>query len=365
MGERKDFGKLSFRILLGCFLIFPASAPLLCAQGQQPAVLIDFDQLTAPVDLWFGLPGQTLTVGSATFSSELGGLLRNQALWSVDHTNVFMAEWALPQLRNQQPNALQPSGPRYVRQSHTSPQSSTRHQSATLHQSTEDCSPDGSTVVIDFNQTVSNFSALLLNNNVNGQRPVTFTVCDDQGGNQQFTAPTNGSVIVSLPDNGISQVVITPGIPSADGVWAIDNVQFTPMSPVLLDPVDSGFLNGGSQVCGTCTAQMASGGMPITGVAADGVTEAVVRIPANYAGESLTVKVLDENGGQETVQNEGGLFQLGGSPQSAQSTLTNVTAVNTPKGPMAFVIYLSPMNYARNSDDYNWSSRLFSLQIKS
>jgi len=42
-----------------------------------------------------------------------------------------------------------------------------------------------------------------------------------------------------------------------------------------------------------------------------------------------------------------------------------VTAVNTPKGPMAFVIYLSPMNYARNSDDYNWSSRLFSLQIKS
>jgi len=79
----------------------------------------------------------------------------------------------------------------------------------------------------------------------------------------------------------------------------------------------------------------------------------------------LTVKVLDENGGQETVQNEGGLFQLGGSPQSAQSTLTNVTAVNTPKGPMAFVIYLSPMNYARNSDDYNWSSRLFSLQIKS
>jgi hypothetical protein len=293
--------------LLFCFLLLSLWSPLSAfGQGQQPIVLIDFEQFTAPVDWWFGPPGQVLTVGSATFTSTTGGLVHNQALWSVDQTNVFMVEWAIPQLRNPPPNALQQSDPRSPRPIPHLHQSSTEHQSGTLHQASLCTGAGNGGLVIDFNQTVSNFSALLLNNNVNGQVPVTFTVCDDLGGNKQFTAPTNGSVIVSLPDSGISQVGISSGTPSTYVIFAIDNVRFTPMPPVLLDPVDSGFLSG-PQVT-TNTDLLSKSGITVQNVAADGVTEAVVRIPANYAGESLTVKVLDENGGQETVQNEGGLF---------------------------------------------------------
>ena len=61
--------------------------------------------------------------------------------------------------------------------------------------------------------------------------------------------------------------------------------------------------------------------------------------------------------------NSGGLFALGGSPQSAQSSL-DVTAVRTPKGPMAFVIYLAPPNYATNLQDYS-DMRTITLQVQS
>jgi len=212
---------------------------------------------------------------------------------------------------------------------------------------------------------VSNFSALLLNRNevwyANG--PVTYTVCDDQGGSEQITLTSNGAAIISLPDSNILRIDIAPTNDCCTPtIFAIDNVRFTPIDPVWLDPVDSGFLSG-SQVT-TNTDQLASGGMPIMSVAADGVTQAVVRIPASYAGQSLSVTVLNELGQQDTVANDGGVFALGESPQSAQSTL-NVNAVDTPNGPMAFVIYLSPVNYARGSQDYNSSARAISLQIQS
>ena len=88
-----------------------------------------------------------------------------------------------------------------------------------------------------------------------------------------------------------------------------------------------------------------------------------MRIPANQDGESLSVSVQDDAGNQSNATS-GGLFQLGGSPQSELQTL-NVNAVHTPNGPMAFVIYLSPTNFARGSQDYNTAERAISLQIQS
>ena len=145
-------------------------------------------------------------------------------------------------------------------------------------------------------------------------------------------------------------------------------MQFTPIDPVFLDPVTSGFLNG-PQVCGTCTNQMASGGHLITGVAADGVTQAVVRIPANTVGETLKVTVQDENGnpcsGEGGVANDGKVFALGGSSGSADCNVDVTAVATTSNGPMAFVVYLSPVNYARGPGDYNSSSRAISLKIQS
>ena len=261
--------------------------------------------------------------------------MHNEGLWSDDWTNVLGFNSSIPQL----PVPLDPG---------------------------DDCSNPG---FIDFSQKVSNFSAILLNR-YDGP-PVTYIVCDDQGGSQQITLADNGSAAISLPDTGIRHVNIL--IPNRNNYgdpieYAIDDLQFTPIDPVWLDPVGSGYLNG-PQVCGTCTDQMARGGVVVSNVSADGVTQAVVRIPANTVGETLNVTVQDENGnpcsGQSGVMNDGGVVLLGDSPGSADCNV-DVTAVNTTSnGPMAFVVYLSPVNYARGSGDYDSSSRAISLKIQS
>lgn len=342
-------------IFLSGLIFVSLCCPLLTfAQGQQPLVQIDFEQFSAPVNQFGGQA--SLTVGSATFISGGGfggGLMRNQEFWSVDESNVFGTWFGVPE----------------------SPQ-----------QPSDGCSGG---LEIDFHEKVSNFSAVLLSTSQSlfGAVPATYTICDDQGGSQQITLPVGGGGTVSLPDSGIRRVNIFPTSLGGEYVfWAVDNVRFTPIPPVLLDPVDSGFLNGGSQVCGNlslpaCEAQMASGGVPITAIAADaacapppvntctGVTQAVVRIPANTVGETLNVTVQDENGnpcsGDDGVANDGGVFLLGDSPGSADCNV-DVTAVGTPNnGAMAFVVYLSPVNYARGPQDYSSSSRAISLQIQS
>lgn len=337
MGKRKSVRHLSFsRILVSCFFISIFS-PLLgfAQQGQQPPVLITFEQFSAPSisqngELPWGLP--PFSVGSATFVN--GALVRNQGLWSVDWTNVMGFESSIPML----PIPQDPG---------------------------DDCSAATS---IDFSQKVSDFSAILLNR-YDGP-PVTYIVCDDQGGSREITLANNASSAISLPDNGIRHVKIL--IPNRNDygdpiLFAIDDVRFTPIDPVFLDPVDSGFVSGGPQIINS-PGLLASGGVVVQNVAADRVTQAVVRIPANHDGESLSVSVYDENGQQGDKSINGGVFQLGGSPGSAQSTL-NVTAVHTAKGPMAFAIYLSPTNFARDAQNYpqdqTSSTRAISLQIQS
>ena len=238
-----------------------------------------------------------------------------------------------------------------------------------LQDSNDDCPGGlpGRRKLIDFSQKVSNVSALLLNHS---DHPVTYTICDDQGGSQKITLVGEASATISLPENNIRLVGFSSlEFTDLDWFFAIDNVKFTPIDPVWLDPVDSGYLNGGSQICGSCTDQMAKGGRVVSSVAADGVTEAVVRIPANHAGETLNVTVQDENGtacsGQSGVANDGGVFLLGASSGSADCT-ADVTAVNTTSnGPMAFVVYRSPVNLARSPDDYNLVLRNISVRIQS
>ena len=189
--------------------------------------------------------GTPLTIGSATFAG--GGAFAESGAFASDRSDVLWFHSSVPRL----PISQDPD---------------------------DDCSRPG---FIDFSQKVSNFSAILLNR-YDGP-PVTYIVCDDQGGSQQITLSDNGSAAVSLPDNGIRHVNIL--IPNRNNYgdpieYAIDNVKFTPIDPVWLDPVDSGYLNG-PQVCGTCTNQMARGGVVVSNVSADGVTQAVVRIPAN------------------------------------------------------------------------------------
>lgn len=296
METRTPRGSFIIRTLLGNFIfVFFCSTLLSFAQAQQPMVVIDFKDFSAAFWPYRASPG--LQVLSANFS---GGVLISGLL--PDFQNTF-----------------------YVTAS-----------------GCDGCLP---TITINFNQPVSNFSVLLMNATRSGE---IYTINDDQGGQQQVILAPYGQPgevrTASLPESKIRQVTI-----SGNGCFGIDYVQFRPSGPVLLDPVDSGYLTG-PQVT-TNTTQLSQGGIIVQGAAADGVTQAVVRIPANSPGESLSVAVQNEIGNQDTVVNDGGLFALGGSPQSAASAL-NVTAVDTPNGPMAFVIYLSPLNFARPPQQY-------------
>lgn len=301
----------SSRILFGLVLALLSSPLSAFAQGQQPTELIDFEDFSGPnIATTVSPPLQVL---SATFSG--GEILTGETFLPADLTSVYYTSYFC-----------------------------------------NGCLP---TITIDFNQKVSNFSTLLLNGRT---ITVTYTIEDDQGGQQQITLVANfqnGAGTITLPDNNIRQVVISGDADDWD--FSVDNVQFTPSGPVLLDPVDSGFL-GGPQIT-TNTDLLSQGGVTVQGVAADGVTQAVVRIPANYSGESLSVSVRDDSGNQSNATS-GGLFLLGGSPQSERQTL-NVTAVNTPNGPMAFAVYLSPSNFARGSQDYTAATRTISLQVQS
>lgn len=109
----------------------------------------------------------------------------------------------------------------------------------------------------------------------------------------------------------------------------------------LLDPVPS--LLKGPMVTGNVNT-LASKGRAVQGVAADAVTEVVLRVPANSVGEQFTFTVYNDQGQQSTSSAEdGGLGVIGGSGFT-QSQVT-VSAVNTSKGPMAFAIYGVPIDF--------------------
>jgi len=59
---------------------------------------------------------------------------------------------------------------------------------------------------------------------------------------------------------------------------------------------------------------------------------------------------------------DGGLAELGSNTNSASSTLST-TAVNTPQGPMAFVVYSEPRNFSRGAQDDGAKQRNITLQV--
>jgi pimeloyl-ACP methyl ester carboxylesterase len=88
------------------------------------------------------------------------------------------------------------------------------------------------------------------------------------------------------------------------------------------------------------------GGSLVYGGSADGVTQVLIRIPANNVGDSMQLTLVNEDGQQDT-EGDGGLFPVGGNPINASSTLT-VQAQNT-SPPTAFALYIAPTNYVRST----------------
>ena len=111
----------------------------------------------------------------------------------------------------------------------------------------------------------------------------------------------------------------------------------------MVDPVPA-LLNGPAVT--TDIATLATGGAAVSGVAAEGVAEMVLRVNASAVGENFTFSVInDQNQPSTSIDDDGALGAIGAAPID-QSAVT-VASVTTGAGPMAFVIYRAPLDFAR------------------
>jgi hypothetical protein len=96
---------------------------------------------------------------------------------------------------------------------------------------------------------------------------------------------------------------------------------------------------------------LAAKGRPVQGVAADGVAQAVIRIPATNVGDQFTLTLVNDQNGQ-IIPDEDGALGNPGDAIFAQGQIT-ITAVNTgtgpngPNPPFAFAAYRAPVDFAR------------------
>ncbi len=128
----------------------------------------------------------------------------------------------------------------------------------------------------------------------------------------------------------------------------------------LIDPVASGLLSGNAVT--QDTSQIAAASSTVSGAAADGVTQVIVEVPTGQAGGTVQLTLLNENGQQDSVVNDGGLFPLGGDPGSASSTLS--VPVQGTSSPTAYAVWLAPSNYYRGTQDAATVERSLKLQAQ-
>lgn len=185
--------------------------------------------------------------------------------------------------------------------------------------------------------------------NGGNETSTTFAVATYSG--QDDSAPT-----FNLSTNGTFNQSVPPGC-------AV--LLFRPAAQ-FLDPVPS--LMRGRNVVGTNAGadKLATLGRPITGVAADWVSQAVIRIPAVNAGEQFTLTMInDQNSPSVSADEDGALGNPGDATLNITQSQISVTAVNTASGPFAFAVYRAPADFARsgNTRDPTAASRKVSVQI--
>jgi pimeloyl-ACP methyl ester carboxylesterase len=97
---------------------------------------------------------------------------------------------------------------------------------------------------------------------------------------------------------------------------------------------------------------LANLGSPVYGIAADGVAQVVLRIGANYAGQQITLSMLDEAGGAVAadVSGQPGVYgwlsSVNGSEHLSQLP---VTARQVDGIYMAFAVYHAPIDFSRSA----------------
>jgi pimeloyl-ACP methyl ester carboxylesterase len=144
---------------------------------------------------------------------------------------------------------------------------------------------------------------------------------------------------------GTKTVTITANDCTNGGILAKKLVTFN-IGAALFDPIP-GDLSPGSAAVSINADTLVSNGRPIVGVAADGVSLALLKIPAVNAGDPFTVALLnDQNGTSSSTDEDGALGVPGQTTYSSSQVSVNAVAT-TSQGAYAFVVYRAPVDFAR------------------
>ncbi len=121
----------------------------------------------------------------------------------------------------------------------------------------------------------------------------------------------------------------------------------------------------------TDAEQLAVAGQVVTGIVADGNSIALLRFPANFAGEKIQITVLNSlRQPSGSVDLDGGLSQIAAVPSGNPTPFASfhfaagpvvVTAVESRVGTMAFVLYRAPGEFDPENPSRSIKFRVRSL----
>ena len=146
----------------------------------------------------------------------------------------------------------------------------------------------------------------------------------------------------------------------------IVNMEIVDPVPELLSSSDSTNLLAPPVVVTSREEDLASKGRLVRGVAADGVTQVVLRLPTTSVGEEISFAILDGPGGSQStsIDRDGALGAVGTEPNASSIT---VSSQNT-SPPLAFAIYRAPKDFPRcdpdgSCMDTNEATRKVTIQV--
>lgn len=133
---------------------------------------------------------------------------------------------------------------------------------------------------------------------------------------------------------------------------------------VLIDPLASGLIDADKTSILNNPDILATHGNVVQGVAADGVARLIVRIPTASAQDSVDISVMDDQMAlSSSPDSDGFLLTLDNQGGNSSNALT-LTPKTTSAGPMAFAIFVAPLNFSRGSQDNPLAERYVTLQVK-
>lgn len=171
-----------------------------------------------------------------------------------------------------------------------------------------------------------------------------------QGVITQHTYTTTGTYLVKLTvtDNEglISSYSKEVFVASSGGIGDGEDPETCPqaLSAELLDPVDD--LVDRSYVTDD-PARLAIGGHQVSGVAADGVAQLLLRIKTCKPSDELRLQVINDQGNPSSLaDHDGGFLPVGAGGEIPGSEIL-VGAQSFDSGPMAFAVYRAPRDFSR------------------